>query len=112
MRIPGSAGGAVTPLADLSSLPPQTLRVAILDLARRRGAGASFCPSEPARALRPGGDDWRALMPALRVAAAGLQAEGIIEATQAGRPVAADTARGPIRLRLAAPAEPDRDKTP
>jgi hypothetical protein len=74
------------------------LRQAILAAAHRRGAGRTLCPSEVARALAP--DDWRALMPALRAAAAALAASGQIVVTQRGRPVDAATARGPIRLGL------------
>lgn len=73
----------------------EILRAAILDLALRRGAGRSFCPSEVARAL--GGAGWRALMPEVRRVAAGV-AE--VRATQGGAEVAADRARGPIRLSL------------
>jgi hypothetical protein len=39
-------------------------------------------------------------MPAIRAEAARLQDEGLIAATQAGAPVRADAARGPIRLGL------------
>ncbi|PWK60880.1 uncharacterized protein DUF3253 [Roseicyclus mahoneyensis] len=67
---------------------------ALMDLAQQRGAGASFCPSEAARALS---DDWRPLMPEVRRVAAGLP----LVATQKGAPVDPMTARGPIRLRLA-----------
>ncbi len=87
---PGSALAAMAPSAE-------RVRAAILDLALRRGAGASFCPSEVARGLS---SDWRALMPAVRAEAARLQDEGLIAATQRGAPVRADAARGPIRLRL------------
>lgn len=67
-------------------------------LARRRGTGRSFCPSEAARALAP--EDWRGLMPEVRRVAADLQRAGRLQATQKGRPVDPDTARGPIRLGL------------
>jgi hypothetical protein len=69
----------------------------LMDLAHRRGRGASFCPSEAARALA---QDWRALMPEVRRVAAVLAAEGRLQATQKGRPVHPTAARGPIRLRL------------
>jgi hypothetical protein len=72
-----------------------------MDLAHRRGAGASFCPSEAARALAP---DWRPLMPDVRRVAATLP----LVATQKGAAVDPRTARGPIRLRLA--PGPDRDR--
>ncbi len=78
---------------------PDDARIAdvILDLAHRRGAGATFCPSEAARALSP---DWPALMPEVRRVAARLRAEGRIAATQRGQAVDPLTARGPIRLGL------------
>lgn len=88
------------------------LRAPIPDSARHRGVEASFCPSEPARPLMPEQADGRAQMPVVRSVAAGLQAEGLIEVTQPRRVVAADGARGPIRLRLAVRARPDRGKTP
>jgi hypothetical protein len=70
------------------------IRAALLDLALRRGARASLCPSEVARRFGPG---WRALMPVVRRVAADM-AE--IEVTQRGRPVDPAAARGPIRFRL------------
>lgn len=70
----------------------------LLDLAHRRGAGKTFCPSEAARAL---GDDWRARMGDVRTVAARLVADGRLVATQKGAPVDPVTARGPIRLGLA-----------
>jgi len=88
-----------TPAPVAAAAPPwdSRIRAAILDHALKRGAGKTFCPSEPARALDP---DWRALMPLVRAEAARMQDEGLIVATQRGRPVRADTARGPIRLGL------------
>jgi hypothetical protein len=70
--------------------------MAILAATAARGPGRSVCPSEIARALDPAG--WRALMPAVRAAAAALAAEGAIRVTQRGVAVDAATARGPIRL--------------
>lgn len=70
----------------------------LMDLARRRGAGGSFCPSEAARALA---GDWRPLMGPVRAEAARLVAEGRLAATQKGAPADPATARGPIRLGLA-----------
>jgi hypothetical protein len=74
---------------------PDDARIAevLMDLAHRRGAGRSFCPSEAARALA---DDWRPLMAEVRRVAAGLP----LKATQKGIPVDPVTARGPIRLGL------------
>ena len=65
----------------------------LMDLAHRRGRGATFCPSEAARALA---HDWRTLMPEIRRVAAGLP----LRATQRGVSVDPATARGPIRLGL------------
>lgn len=80
-------------------MPPsdEAIRAVLTALAERRGRGASFCPSEAARALAA---DWRPLMPAVRRVAAALAAEGLLAATARGRPVDPATARGPIRLRL------------
>ncbi|MEO0575759.1 MAG: DUF2256 and DUF3253 domain-containing protein [Pseudomonadota bacterium] len=69
----------------------------ILRLLDERGAGATICPSEAARACREEG--WQALMEPARRAARRLVADGKIEVTQKGRVVDASTARGPIRLR-------------
>ncbi|WP_152448411.1 DUF3253 domain-containing protein [Roseivivax sp. THAF40] len=71
----------------------------LLQLARSRGPGKTFCPSEAARALT---SDWRPLMPRIRDVAAALP----LIATQKGIPVDPVNARGPIRLRLA----PDPDQ--
>jgi len=73
----------------------EVLRAALLAAAERRGPAASFCPSEVARALCA---DWRPLMPRVRAAAATLQRQGLLRATQRGRPVDVATAQGPIRL--------------
>lgn len=68
-----------------------TIEAALLDMAARRGAGKTFCPSEVARALA---DDWRPLMPEVRRVAAGLP----LRATQRGVAVDPLCARGPIRF--------------
>ena len=70
---------------------------AIRDLAYRRGRGKTFCPSEVARALAV---DWRPLMPDVRRVAYALDE---IVATQKSALVDPLTAKGPIRLGLAAP---------
>ncbi|KLJ00625.1 DUF3253 domain-containing protein [Luteimonas sp. FCS-9] len=75
------------------------LRARILALLATRTAEASICPSEVARALRPGGD-WRALMPAVRNVAATLAHAGTLEITQRGAVVDPDAPPpGPVRLR-------------
>ena len=68
----------------------------LLDLARVRGQGDTFCPSEAARRVEP--DAWRPLMPEVRRVAARLQRDGLIHVTQGGRAVDALEAQGPIRL--------------
>lgn len=65
----------------------------LMDLACRRGAGKTFCPSEAARAFGP---DWRPLMGQVRRVAATLP----LRATQGGDVVDPVTAKGPIRLGL------------
>ncbi len=83
--------GASAPAA----MPPsdEAVRAAILRMVAVRRK--SFCPSEVARGFGP---DWRALMPQVRRVAAALAGEGRLAVTQRGRPVAAEAARGPIRL--------------
>ena len=66
----------------------------LMDLARERGAEATFCPSEVARRLA---EDWRPLMEDVRRVAAGLP----LKATQKGKAVDSVAAKGPIRLGLA-----------
>ena len=73
-------------------------RRAIVDLLDHRGDGKTICPSEAARALA-NGDEFRQHMELVRDVAWELAAEGVIEVTQRGEPVASGAARGPIRLR-------------
>ena len=88
--------------------PDQTdaaLERAILDLLAQRPAGATICPSEPARRVaqatpNAAPEAWRALLDRARRAANRLAARNIIDITQNARPVDPSTARGPIRLRL------------
>jgi hypothetical protein len=77
---------------------PASIEAVILDLVRARGPGKTICPSEAARRLDP--EAWRALMPAVREAAARLRDRGLVATTQHGRPVDPRTVRGPIRLVL------------
>ena len=72
------------------------LEAAIRDLLEERARGASICPSEAARRVRPG--DWRSLMEPARMAARRLAARGAVVILQKGRPVNPSCARGPIRL--------------
>lgn len=80
------------------------VRDAILDLALRRGLGKSLCPSEAAKTLEP--EDWQALMPEVRRAAAGMPE---ILATQGGVAVNPVTARGadPAAAPVGSPDLPD-----
>ena len=71
------------------------IRAVILDAVHASGAGKTICPSEVARALAV---DWRPLMPDIRRVAQRLADQGALTVTQKGRPVHAETARGPIRL--------------
>lgn len=75
----------------------RALEAAIERLLSERARGATICPSEAARAVRP--DDWRPLMERARQAARRLVAAGRVDVMQRGRVVDASTAKGPIRLR-------------
>jgi Protein of unknown function (DUF3253) len=57
------------------------------------------CPSDVARIV--GGEDWRALMPAVRRVAERLADEGVVVVTQKGEPVRSPW-RGPVRIGLPA----------
>lgn len=75
------------------------LEGAIMDVLATRRGGATMCPSEAARRVRP--DHWEALMERARCAARRLVARGELVITQGGRAVDPSTAKGPIRLRKA-----------
>ncbi|MEM1296728.1 MAG: DUF3253 domain-containing protein [Verrucomicrobiota bacterium] len=79
---------------------------AILDLLSQRKTGATICPSEAARIVKP--KSWRTLMEATRTVARSLVKAGEIEVCQKGAVVDAETAKGPIRLRLAAKSAESR----
>ena len=82
------------------------IAAAAMQLVRQRGAQASACPSEVARALSPAG--WRTLMPQVRQVLSELAAEAKIEITQGGKLVPAlGPWKGPIRLRLVKKQTPD-----
>ncbi len=74
------------------------IRRELLRLAGERGPEKSFCPSEIARRVLP--HAWRSLMPLVRQVAGQLVDEGRLTATQRGRTVHPENARGPIRLRV------------
>jgi len=81
----------------------RALEEAILALLDERRRGATICPGEAARRLRPedAPASWRTLMPRVRNAARRLAAKGQVVFTQGGRVVDPSTARGPVRLRRA-----------
>ncbi|MEM6439190.1 MAG: DUF3253 domain-containing protein [Pseudomonadota bacterium] len=95
---PGADIDAGAPSADPDAGAPSAdaIAQALLALARERRAGATFCPSEAARALSPA--RWRPLMPRVRHVAARLQRDGLLRVTQGGRAVDPLSSRGPIRL--------------
>lgn len=73
------------------------IRQAIDELLDARRDGATICPSDAARALRPDGD-WRALMDDVRRVATDETDAGRLEVRQGGERVDPSGARGPIRL--------------
>ena len=75
----------------------ERIRATIDELLDARREGATICPSEAARALRPDGD-WRALMDDVRRVAAEETDAGRLEVRQGGERVEARSARGPVRL--------------
>jgi hypothetical protein len=76
----------------------RSLELLIIELLENRGPDSSICPSEAARAASA--DEWRILMPAVRMAAVRLATELVIEITQGGVVITAEsTWRGPVRLR-------------
>ncbi|MEM1279546.1 MAG: DUF3253 domain-containing protein [Cyanobacteria bacterium P01_H01_bin.152] len=83
------------------TISEQQIQACLLQLVRDRGPAKTICPSEVARALSH--DDWRSLMPQVRVVGTQLAAAGTIEVTQKGQVVNPQTATGPIRYRLMPP---------
>lgn len=75
----------------------RALEDAIQALLEARAPGATICPSEAARAVRPEG--WRPLLERARRAARRLAHQGRLEITQRGRAVDPCAFKGPIRLR-------------
>jgi hypothetical protein len=73
---------------------------AILALLADREPGKTICPSEAAQAVA-GPEGLRPHMSEVREAAGRLVHRGELEVTQKGRVIDLDSARGPIRLRLA-----------
>lgn len=76
----------------------------ILLLVSQRRDGATACPSEVARRVRP--HDWRDYMQVVRDVAYGLAQRGLVEITQKGIVIDPSIpARGPIRIRKYAPRD-------
>lgn len=71
------------------------IKESLLSFAARRSEGATFCPSEVARALAK---QWRPLMPKVREVAAELCEKGSLVCTQKGMPAHPTRAKGAIRL--------------
>lgn len=84
----------------------RALEQSIVSLLAARKSGATICPSEAARVVAGNEglaeDQWRALMEPARRAARRLVTSGQVEITQGGRVVDPSTARGAIRVRVAA----------
>lgn len=78
-------------------VPDARIRETIDALLDARREGATICPSDAARALRPEGD-WRALMDDVRRVAGAEADAGRLEIRQKGQHVDLGSARGPIRL--------------
>lgn len=76
-------------------------REAILGLLSARANEATICPSEAARALAKAqvgaSDEWRGFMPEVHAAVDALLAEGHVQLSWKGQPLAIRT--GPYRIR-------------
>ncbi len=73
------------------------IEAGIIRLAGARGADASICPSDVARALAT---EWRCLLGPVRRVAARLAAEGQIDVLRKGKPIDPAALRGVVRLRI------------
>lgn len=71
------------------------IREVLMQIARGRNDGCTFCPSEAARRLS---EEWRPLMPRVREVAVELMEEGKLVCTQRGEPAHPLATRGAIRL--------------
>lgn len=81
------------------------LRQRMIDLATKRGAEKTLCPSDVAKSF---GSYWRDLMPRVHQVADQLCAEGILEYEKGGISHGKHRPSGPYRLRVV-PAEQDED---
>ena len=71
-------------------------RDAVLSLLAARAEAATVCPSEAARVVASGADDWRAAMPEVHAAVDRLAAEGLVRLSWKGRELPARA--GPYRI--------------
>ena len=92
-------------MSDQAAHPSADIEATILALTARRGPAKSICPSEVARALRPG---WQPLLGEVRRAACRLAAAGQIDILRKGHVVAPTGVKGVIRLRVAQSSWRDR----
>ena len=76
----------------------EMIRDQFMELARKRGSGKTFCPSEIARQVDP--HNWRSLMEITRLVGKELVEEDWLLCTQKGNPVDPSRAMGPIRFCL------------
>lgn len=84
----------------------ERLQALILEQCRAAGDGKTVSPDEVARAAGGNPNDtptWRPLLRSVRKAAADLQDRGEIQVLRKGKPVDIRSAKGVIRLKIAAP---------
>jgi len=74
------------------------IRRELLELAKKRGSGKTFCPSEVARNIKQ--DDWQTLMESVRSEGKKMVSENLLICTQKGKPLDPLHAKGPIRFGL------------
>jgi hypothetical protein len=87
----------VEPEQQLQLLTEAEIRRVLLDLAARRSPGATFCPSEAARLLRP--SNWRPLMEPVRKVGFQLVRVGQLRLSQGGQTRHPDEPlKGPLRF--------------
>ena len=84
--------------SDFDAVTDTAIADKIFGLLATRQKGATICPSEVARALASGDDQWRRLMPHVRKVAQILAENDRLTVTRGGVPVEATSGGGPIRL--------------
>ena len=77
----------------------ERLETELLRLVAERGPDKTTCPSEPARSIGgSAGEQWGALMPAVRRIAVSLAKQGRVVIMRKGKPADPDDFRGVYRL--------------